>query len=159
MEQRWSSMGYYAYHQKGEVTTGRWDRQQWLGGSVILARKDLQQRLLHKQALGSAQVVLVEVQGWILWSAYAPPRGKQDLLDLLALTLAQVPMDGEKTLIAADWNEEPGGEFLTFWTRMGGEEVGYEAQHRTESTRWSSAKTTGLVGDERQGHDRRGNHS
>ena len=76
---------------------------------MILVRKDLQQRLLHKQALGSAQVAIVEVQGWVIWSAYALPRGKQELLDLVSLALAQVPVDGEKTLIAADWNEEPGG--------------------------------------------------
>ena len=38
---------------------------------MILVRKDLQQRLLHKQAHGSAQVAIMEAQGWVIWSAYA----------------------------------------------------------------------------------------
>merc|ERR1712025_826821 len=92
---------------EGEVTTGRYGRDQALGGLATLVHKSLGQKMRRQSRQGEAQVQLVEVQDWVVGNVYAPPRGTEKLLHLVQHELIRENIGpAQKAIFAGDWNME-----------------------------------------------------
>ena len=83
---------YYGYLMEGEVTTGRYGRDQALGGLATLVHKSLRQKMRRQSRQGEAQVQFVEVQDWVVGNVYAPPRPHNRTCTLGPLAPGRAPV-------------------------------------------------------------------
>ena len=140
IEAKFSQLGFYIYHQSGRATVGRWKEEKALGGVMIAVHKKLKQKLISKEAVGAAQRVVVEVQGWMVANFYCPPSDKDDLYTIMQRFMVMEQVNAKTPIaVVGDWNEEPeevAGRLLQKRDIVAVD----DENHQPSETRWKGKK-------------------